>query len=235
MPLEKSTPQEIQIGNHIVPLAVRRLRNAKRISLRMSPAKNSLLMTLPRRTSLASGIRFLHSQSGWILENLTEENSIVLYEGAVIPILGRDYTIRRQEGRGTTQLDHDRLCLTVHCQSDFVARRVRDFLRKYMQQACAAQLEPMTAMLEKALRKVLISKAGSRWGSCTSEGIITINWLLVFAPPDILRYVIAHEPAHLVEMNHSPRFWRLVERLHPGAQDARKWLHREGHRLHRYE
>ncbi|MEY3959547.1 MAG: hypothetical protein RIR14_200, partial [Pseudomonadota bacterium] len=72
----------------------------------------------------------------------------------------------------------------------------------------------------------------SRWGSCTAEGALMYSWRLIMAPPPVLRYVAAHEVAHLVEMNHSPQFWAVVDRLYPGWEAQRAWLRSHGSALH---
>ena len=74
----------------------------------------------------------------------------------------------------------------------------------------------------------------SRWGSCSTTGVLSFSWRLILAPPYVLDYLAAHEVAHLVEMNHSPRFWRLVERLCPNVERAKVWLDVHGTDLHRY-
>ncbi|MEL6678764.1 MAG: M48 family metallopeptidase, partial [Pseudomonadota bacterium] len=74
----------------------------------------------------------------------------------------------------------------------------------------------------------------SRWGSCTSEGHIMLSWRLLLAPPQVLDYVVAHEVAHLQEMNHSPAFWSVVRDLCPDYERHRRWLHQHGADLHRY-
>ena len=66
----------------------------------------------------------------------------------------------------------------------------------------------------------------SRWGSCSSKGNLSFSWRLIFAPEEVVDYVVAHEVAHLAEMNHGPRFWRLVETLMPGYARHRRWLDR---------
>src|SRR5690606_2143888 len=74
----------------------------------------------------------------------------------------------------------------------------------------------------------------SRWGSCSSAGVLSYSWRLILAPPYVLDYLAAHEVAHLQEMNHSPRFWRLVEKLVPNMRRAKAWLDVHGTDLHRY-
>lgn len=226
---------EVHIGNRVIPVSVRSSRLAKRLSLRISPAKDKVVMTLPRRASLASGMRFLNSKTDWVLANVETEQPVALTDGTIVPLFGKKHLIRRMGGRGSSAIDHDNSMLTIYCAPEFTARRVKDFLKKLMREECANRVEKLAANLGKTPGKVIISHARSRWGSCTANGVISLNWLLVFAPPHILNYVIAHETAHLVEMNHSPRFWRLVEELYPDAKTARHWLKKEGYRLHRYE
>ena len=71
----------------------------------------------------------------------------------------------------------------------------------------------------------------TRWGSCSSRGTLSFSWRLVLAPPEVLRYVAVHEVCHLVEPNHQPQFWALVERLLPGWREQRTWLRRHGSSL----
>jgi predicted metal-dependent hydrolase len=75
----------------------------------------------------------------------------------------------------------------------------------------------------------------SRWGSCSAARSISFSWRLIFAPDFVRDYVVAHEVAHLKEMNHGPRFWKLVEKLHPEFKTAQAWLRTHGRSLQRYK
>jgi len=226
---------DVTIGNRTIPLVIRKSVLAKRISLRMSAAKNSVVLTLPRRSSLATGIQFLNSKSAWVLAN-TEENSVItITDGTTLPILGKPYTIKRMDGRGISHLNPETSQLIVYCLPEFVSRRVKDFLKKLLCEECTKIGREFAHTLGKRITKVVTSKASSRWGTCNANGVLSFNWLLVFAPKAILEYVIAHETAHLKEMNHSPKFWMVVEKLYPDTTLARKWLKNNGHMLHKYE
>jgi predicted metal-dependent hydrolase len=83
-------------------------------------------------------------------------------------------------------------------------------------------------------RRISVRDQTSRWGSCSSTGVLSYSWRLIFAPPFVLEYLAAHEVAHLVEMNHSRRFWRLVEHICPHVGRAKTWLDAHGGDLHRY-
>jgi predicted metal-dependent hydrolase len=88
------------------------------------------------------------------------------------------------------------------------------------------------AKIGRRVTRVTLRDTRSRWGSCTAEGALMYSWRLIMAPPEVLRYVAAHEVAHLVEMNHSNRFWAVVEGLYPGWQTQRAWLRSHGGALH---
>ena len=84
------------------------------------------------------------------------------------------------------------------------------------------------------INRVSVRDRSSRWGSCSSSGVLSYSWRLILAPPFVLEYLAAHEAAHLIEMNRSRKFWRLVERICPGMGRAKAWLDAHGADLHRY-
>ena len=83
-------------------------------------------------------------------------------------------------------------------------------------------------------KRITIRDTSSRWGSCSSTRTLSFSWRLILAPSPILDYVVAHEVAHLRELNHKPRFWRLVETLVPDIDKSMRWLSENGTLLHRY-
>jgi hypothetical protein len=93
----------------------------------------------------------------------------------------------------------------------------------------------LAARIGRKLGRVGVRDTKSRWGSCSGRGNLSFSWRLVFAPEPVINYVVAHEVAHLAEMNHGPRFWRLVESLSPDSAAARAWLKRHRSRLFSYE
>ena len=92
----------------------------------------------------------------------------------------------------------------------------------------------MAASVDRRVSRVTVRDTRSRWGSCSSQGSLNFSWRLIFAPEWVLDYVVAHEVGHLVHMDHSPRFWAVVDRLVDSKESARKWLHRHGAGLYRY-
>jgi predicted metal-dependent hydrolase len=217
-----------------IALTIRRNIRARRISLRFSAAKESIVMTLPKRTALEKGMAFLTSKAQWILSNIETNESIIFEGGAMIPILGVTYHICHTEGRGIARLDTDRLQLIIYGNKEFVARRVKDFLKKYLLSECNRLAQPMASSLKRTIRSIKIRDTHSRWGSCSKEGNLMFSRYLVFAPMNIITYLVAHEVAHLQEMNHSEKYWKIVFTLCPEYEKARTWLTKNGHTLYRH-
>ena len=115
-----------------------------------------------------------------------------------------------------------------------VPARLKGFLRAQARADITAAVRAHSARLGRPFARLSLRDTRSRWGSCSAEGNLMLSWRLVMAPPAVLDYVAAHEVAHLVELNHSPRFWALVERLCPDHATQRRWLAENGTALHRY-
>ena len=126
------------------------------------------------------------------------------------------------------------MALCVAGERAHVARRVRDFLKREARCDLEAAVLHYTCALNLPTRAVGLRDTTSRWGSCSSEGSLNFSWRLILAPAYVLDYLAAHEVCHLVELNHSPRFWRLVKRLYPPFEHAKTWLDVHGADLHRY-
>jgi predicted metal-dependent hydrolase len=117
---------------------------------------------------------------------------------------------------------------------EHMERRVLDYLkreaRKDLQKASLAYADELGVRV----KRVSIRDQSSRWGSCTAAGSLSFSWRLILAPAFVLDYLAAHEVAHLVEMNHSARFWRVVAKVCPSVERAKSWLDTHGNDLHRY-
>jgi hypothetical protein len=111
---------------------------------------------------------------------------------------------------------------------------VHDFLKREARRELQKSAQAHAEALSVRVKRLSIRDQSSRWGSCTSAGSLSFSWRLILAPPFVLDYLAAHEVAHLVEMNHSPRFWRVVARVCPSVERAKRWLDTYGNDLHRY-
>ena len=115
-----------------------------------------------------------------------------------------------------------------------MARRVRDYLKREAKRDLEAASRRYAALLGVTIKRISVRDQASRWGSCTAAGVLSYSWRLILAPPYVLDYLAAHEVAHLVEMNHSRKFWRVVARVCPEWERAKTWLTTQGNALHRY-
>ena len=159
--------------------------------------------------------------------------------GTVVPLRGVPHRIVHRAGeRGTvwTEIrDSGERILCVAGGAEHIDRRVHDFLKREVRKRSAQGVAGLRRRSSACrVKRVSIRDQSSRWGSCTSAGSLSFSWRLILAPPYVLDYLAAHEVAHLVEMNHSPRFWRVVGRVCGHVERAKTWLDTYGNDLHRY-
>ena len=182
---------------------------------------------LPDGAPAELGLRFLREKRGWVAARLGAlPQPVPFAEGAEIPVLGVPHRIRRVFDPGAPPVDLVQGELRVRGEPPHVPRRVRDYLAALARTELARRARPLAARLGCQVARVSVRDTRSRWGSCSASGNLSFSWRLIFAPEAVVDYVVAHEVAHLVEMNHGPRFWRLVESLAPGHTRQRRWLDR---------
>lgn len=220
-------------------VSVRRRPNARRITLRVSGTTGEVVLSLPMRAALATATRFLAGHGGWIAARLARVPERVAFApGASVPVAGEPHRIvlgGAGRGAGCRAAEQDGAPVLVIAGGDpAAAGRVRRFLHAAASRDLAAAVSRHAAALGVRPGRITLRDTRSRWGSCSSSGALSFSWRLAMAPPFVLDYLAAHEVAHLAEMNHSARFWRLVHGLCPRTDEAEAWLKRHGTALHRY-
>ena len=229
----------VKHGSQIYSVRLRRHRRARRYTLRIHPSDREAILTMPPRGTIIEAKDFAQRHGGWIAARLGRlPKAAPFLPGTVVPLRGVAHRIvHRAAMRGTvwTEVrDSGERILCVAGASEHIERRVLDYLkreaRKDLQKAslCYAQA------LGVKVRRLSIRDQSSRWGSCTTAGSLSFSWRLILAPPYVLDYLAAHEVAHLVEMNHSARFWRVVAKVCGHVERAKTWLDTHGNDLHRY-
>ncbi len=219
-------------------VALRRRATAKRITLRVSNATGEVVLTIPERTDLSTAQRFASSHGDWIATRLARvPERVALQPGAMVPLRGVPHrVVHWSTVRGITQALQTATgepIIAVAGEAAHVARRVRDFLEAEAKRDFAAAVKRHTAQLGVAAKRITVRDTKSRWGSCSAGGALNFSWRLIMAPPFVLDYLAAHEVAHLRELNHSPRFWKLTHQLCPHTEEAEAWLKTYGSALHR--
>ena len=235
LPMRRAAkPEIIELRGRDVSLRVRKSRRARHVSLRIDEKRGGVDLILPRAVTRDDGMTFVHHKAAWILREIDALPPRVPFaDGAVLPLLGTDYRIRhRPDARGTVWVEDG--SINVAGRAPHVQRRVADWLKRRARQEIARRAAAAARKIDKRVNRLSLRDTRSRWGSCSEEGHLSFSWRLILAPEAVLDYVIAHEVAHLEELNHSPRFWRLVSALCPDNKVPRHWLKRNGASLHRY-
>ena len=217
-----------------VPVRPRRSKRARRVSLRIGPHDGALELVLPPRTTLEEEMKFARGQAAWIARRLAADGGPAPFaDGATFPLLGETVTIRRDEGRSAIPV-LDGNVLVVGGREETLSARVHRWLVDRAAREIEPRIRAVSSRVGREPRRVTVRDTRSRWGSCSKDGNISLSWRLVLGPRHVLDYVIAHEMAHLRELNHGPRFWALVEKICPEFEGSRQWLRDHGSQLHRY-
>jgi predicted metal-dependent hydrolase len=228
------TREEVPLAHGVVDVEWRRSQRARRVTLRIDPAAGAVVVTLPLRTGRNQGLALLHTHGAWVAERIAALSPRVPFaDGALVPLLGRPHMIRHRPGAvGGVWLEGDE----IHVSGDaaFVPRRVGAWLRDHARHEIAPRATAHASRISRRVARITIKDQRSRWASCAPDGTLAFSWRLVLSPAWVLDYVVAHEVAHLAEMNHGPRFWAAVAQLTPHADAAKHWLAAHGPRLLRY-
>ncbi len=221
----------LRIGSPPVEILLKPDRRARRLVLRVSSVTGKATLTVPPGLSRREAERFVAGQEGWLKEKLASLSPPILPAlGGLVPIEGE--MVRLEAARRGITRDGDRLSLGGAPQA--VPARLKAYLQMLARDRLVEASGRYAAALGRTHGRITLRDTRSRWGSCSEDGNLMFSWRLIMAPPEVLDYVAAHEAAHLVEMNHSPEFWKLVARLRPDYVGSRDWLRAHGTGLHRY-
>jgi len=236
-----SEPSVVQVvfDKAIYLIRLRRHRQARRYTLRIDAASREVVLTMPPRGSVKEAKEFAQKHGGWIAARLKRLPAATPFaHGSEVPLRGVSHRIVHRRGeRGTVWTEADeygKALLCVAGEAPHVNRRIGDFLKRQAQHDLEAASRHYAQMLGVPIKRICLRDQSSRWGSCSNTGVLSFSWRLILAPPYVLDYLAAHEVCHLVELNHSPRFWRLVGRLYSDVDRAKVWLDVNGTDLHRY-
>ena len=229
----------IRHGSQFFAIRLRRHRRARRYTLRIHPTDREAILTVPPRGTIAEARDFAQLHGGWIAARLGRLPKAAPFQpGTVVPLRGVAHRIVHRSGlRGTawTEVrDSGEKILCVAGGIEHVDRRVRDYLKREARRDLQKAAQAHAQALGVRVKRLSIRDQSSRWGSCTSAGSLSFSWRLILAPDFVLDYVVAHEVAHLREMNHGPRFWAHVKTLYPDFARAQDWLKANGRELQRY-
>lgn len=229
--VKKTIPATLA-GLRVIPSA-----RAKRMNLRVEEKTGDVVFTWPTRArglTREKALRFITENREWIAQRKAEAVPQKDFApGDIITVAGEHYTIVRARGRGLTRFEGHRLI--VHGEAEHVSRRVRDFLKAHAAVILTRLANRKARMLDLPPSPIRILDPKTRWGSCDADGRIMFSWRLIFAPVEVMDYIVAHEVAHRIHLNHSRRFWKLCAELTPDSVGARDWLRVNGRQLMRWK
>jgi len=233
-------PSRIVIDDDGEPyhIEIKRHAAARRYTLRVRETSRDVVLTMPVRGSLKQAKSFAEKNVAWISARLKRlPGPVPFVHDAIIPVRGVPHRIAHKQGsRGTVWIENGNgmPLLCVAGRTEHIARRVRDFLKREAKRDLEAASRKYAGLLRVSIRSISIRDTASRWGSCSYEGALSYSWRLVIAPPFVLDYLAAHEIAHRLELNHSKRYWKIVDGVFLKRERAEAWLRANGAGLHRY-
>ena len=218
-----------------LPIEIRPLKTARRLRLRFDEASGTLKLTCPWRTSRRAALAWALDQRDWIETQLARaEPGEPFKPGATVPLDGGEVRIVWDSSlrRSPTLAGNELRCGGPEAG---LPRRIELFLKRRALDVMSREVADYAAAAGVTPSSVSVGDAGSRWGSCSSQGRIRLSWRLILASPNVRRFVVAHEVAHLVHLDHSANFKALEANLFgPGLAEAKAALRHEGPRLRRF-
>ncbi len=218
-------------------VTVKRSKNARRVALRLDAKEGVMNLVIPPHMKLDSALKFAKTHEKWVKETLAAlPPSVPFEDGTIIPILGqkRRISVTYDEKFKGTEIHLLKTVLQVRTNQIDPSVRIRRFLKQLAK-------DTLTEMTKKKIRRIGVEnvtvgvrETKSRWGSCSEDGNISYSWRLIFAPEVAMDYVVAHEVAHLVHLNHGEEFWRLCRRLSKDGFEGQYWMRNHGNMLLRY-
>jgi predicted metal-dependent hydrolase len=227
-------PDFLQVGEEMLPLVIRRHQRARRICLRYNPTSHAISLTLPRHTRVGDGLMFLMQKSEWLVETLRDmPTKKQIKPGVVIPLQGKRVRIKHDADLRRAYIIRDDVLYVSGARDDF-AENVTKALRDIASRTLSTIALRYAHRIGRRINRISVRDTRSRWGSCSSTARLSFSYRLIFAPKEVMEYVVAHEVAHLRHMNHSQAFWNCVESICPDHEPAKDWLKLHGKDLYRF-
>ena len=227
---------EIEIDGQILPVKVVENDRAKRITLRLFPAGDGLKVTTPAHVGDDEIEEFVSRNRNWAATRIARlPRRVELSHGETIPFKGVEHKIVSSGNlRGLVQAKRvgDEYVLSVPGEPASASRKLVAFLKREARKELDAIVNIHATKIGIRPKQIRITDTTSRWGSCSSTRTLSFSWRIIMAPPEVLNYLAAHEVAHLREMNHSDRFWKLTKELCPDTDIQKVWLRTHGAKLH---
>lgn len=229
----RTKPKKTEKPKGMERVRLHRCSTAKRIALRVDPARCQICLVLPKRASEKKAWDFAQDNKKWIVESLSElETPVPFIDGNVFPIFGINRTLRIiKTDQRITKIELKDDVIEVRTSRDDPSANVREFLYKTVRNVVEPMAHEKAAKINKKITAIQLRNTRARWGSCNSAGKLMFCWRLIFAPMHVVEYIVGHEVSHLKHMNHGPKFWELCEQMCETMEPSRQWLIEHGDKL----
>ncbi len=210
----------------LIAYTVRRSDRASRVRVTVHP-QGEVEVVLPRRAREREAAAAVAELRPWIERRLAEASDVrarLAERGATVPYLGAALRLVAEPGRTRAHRRGDAL----HVPAGDARPAMERWYRRAARAEVTPRLDAAVAALDASYESLRIGNQRTRWGSCSETGAMSFNWRLLLAPEEVLDYVVWHEACHLRRLDHSPRFWALLERHVPDYREPKAWLRRHG-------
>jgi predicted metal-dependent hydrolase len=221
-----------------IPYTIEWSSRSHRVRITVDPL-NGIRLIVPKRGSISNAMKFFEEKIEWIhdewlrIEKTREKQQKYLQpllEKNSISYLGKEYQLVIEVGEKVTppvSIEDD--VFVIHCVSESLAEGILErWYRKQAKAVIVGALEYYRAQMKLKYNNLTIKDQRTRWGSCSTQGNLNFSWRLIMAPKEVLDYVVVHELAHLVHMDHSKKFWNVVEKYMPDYRRRLRWLKDNG-------
>jgi predicted metal-dependent hydrolase len=228
----------LRIEGRPVPITMKLNPRARRLIVKVHPSTGEVTVVAPSQRALDRALDFARSESTWIARRLARVPQPALFGlGARIPLRGTEHVVEAGDaGPAPVWIDESEgePIIRVSGRAEHAPRRLLDFLKREARRLLSERAHELSQRLGMQPSRITVRDTASRWGSCSTTRTLSFSWRLILAPEFVLDYVVAHEVAHMRHMNHSARFWKLVQELAGDIDVPQKWLAKNGPRLHLY-
>ena len=217
-------------GSNII-IDINRSIRLKSASIKIS--KDCIKVTAPFLISKKKIEEILKKKFNWIKKQLLIQQNIQplikkeYLENEEFKYLGKSYILKIIKGKKYSVKIEDNLLVVIVKNTKNIIK-IKRLINKWFHEESDVYFKEKTFLYAKVnnlkVNSVKVREYKARWGSCSINGNITFNWCLIMAPPEIIKYVIIHELVHLIEHNHSPKYWKEVKKIYPNIDEAKNWL-----------
>lgn len=227
---------QLEFDGRSIALLLRHSPRARRVALRLLP--EGIELVVPPRVSESAAIAFAQERGAWILRRIDRHRPPIAFaDGIMMPFLGIEHIVRHVPAkRGTVErVMAETPELRVAGAIEHLPRRLGDWLKAQARHTIEPLALEKSRRIGRRISRIAVRNMRTRWGSCSRQGAVAFSWRIVMAPPGAIDWLVAHEVAHLVHLNHRQRFWDLARELTEGDFERwRTWLRGEGEHLLRY-